>query len=91
LANAEPERGEGASRRSLGHLPKAGEALIKAKAAYGHGKWLAWLKQNIRFNERQAQRYMGLAKCDVTSDLDDQWRILSGNAPEAHSPRSKRQ
>src|SRR6266545_1118787 len=31
--------------------------------------------------ERKAQRYMSLAKCDVTSDLDEQWQIISGRAP----------
>jgi hypothetical protein len=33
--------------------------------------------------DRRAYQYMRLAKCDVTSHLEDKWRLISGNAPEA--------
>jgi hypothetical protein len=77
--NAEHAAGEQAAREGLEHFRAAGEALVKAKAQCGHGKWLPWLKKNIKCGDRQARRYMALAKLDVTSDLESQWQVLSGN------------
>jgi hypothetical protein len=81
--NAAHQAGEEATRRGLEHYRAAGEALIRAKRQCGHGRWLGWIERHLRFGERQARRYMALAKSDVTSDLDAQWRIISGNAPPA--------
>src|SRR5262249_29472399 len=81
IANAAHEEGEQLSREGLARFRAAGEALIKAKKQCGHGEWLGWREKNIRFSERQTQRYMRLAKSDVTSDLESQWQIISGNAP----------
>jgi hypothetical protein len=80
-ANAEHEAGERLTRKGLEHYRAAGEALRKAKAQCGHGKWLAWLKANVKFSQQQASRYMQLAKLPVTSNLEDQWRVISGNVP----------
>jgi hypothetical protein len=77
-AHAEGER---LTHKGLEHFHRAGEALLQAKAQCGHGKWLKWLKENIRFSERQAQNYMRLAKSAVTADLEDEWRKIQGNAP----------
>jgi hypothetical protein len=44
-ANAEHEAGQRAELASLEHYRKAGEALLKAKAAAGHGNWLEALKK----------------------------------------------
>jgi Protein of unknown function (DUF3102) len=41
---------------------KAGEALIEAKKAVGHGNWLPWLREHCEISERTAQTYMRLAK-----------------------------
>lgn len=84
--NAAHEAGEGAARQGLEHFRAAGEALLKAKAQCAHGKWLAWLEKNIRCGRTQAWRYMALAKCSVTEHLDEQWRIISGNAPDDDDP-----
>jgi hypothetical protein len=84
--NASHEAGEGATRKGLEHFRAAGEALRKAKAACGHGKWLAWLKTNVRCSQQQASRYMRLAKLPVTSNLADQWRVILGNAPDEDFP-----
>jgi ParB family chromosome partitioning protein len=78
--NADHEAGEELTRRGLEHYRAAGEKLLLAKERCGHGKWLKWAKANLRFGERKAQRYMELAKCDVTSDLTEEWRRISGNA-----------
>jgi hypothetical protein len=84
--NAAHIAGEAAARRGLEHFREAGEKLQKAKAQCGHGKWTDWLKKNLKFSPRRAQRYMALAKCDVTSDLEEQWRVISGNAREEAPP-----
>lgn len=79
--NAEHAAGEAAASKGLEHYRRAGERLLQAKKQCGHGKWLAWLKANVKASERRARQYMALAKSAVTADLEDQWRIISGNAP----------
>ena len=45
----------------------------------------------VSFSEVQAQRYMQLAKVDVTSNLEEYWRVILGNADEvsADEPASE--
>jgi Protein of unknown function (DUF3102) len=75
LANAGFDAGEDAARQGVKHYIAAGEALVKAKALCGHGKWLTWAEKNLRFGLRQAQRLMQLyherdqLKYDMTSYL----------------------
>jgi hypothetical protein len=59
-ANAEHEAGQRAELASLEHYRKAGEALLKAKAAAGHGKWLGALKRTT-IPQQRASEYMRLA------------------------------
>ena len=75
------EDAEEAARRGLDHYRRAGEALLKAKAFCPHGTWLRWLKENVAVSQQQASRYMQLAKLPVTSNLAEEWRRISGNAP----------
>jgi hypothetical protein len=60
-ANAEHEAGEQAQRVSLEHYRKAGEALLRAKAAAGHGNWLKLLREQGRMSQQRASEYMRLA------------------------------
>lgn len=41
---------------------RVGELLLRAKAAVGHGNWLAWLEGNVAFGVREAQRYTRIAQ-----------------------------
>src|SRR4051794_38758220 len=68
---------------TLRRFRSAGENLGKAKELCDHGHWKAWLNVNFKLSERQAQRYVGFSKTDVTSDLKEEerrWRAISGNA-----------
>ena len=55
----------------------AGDLLIEAKRQLEHGQWLPWLRDHVKISEREAQRYMRLArnravteaKNDTVSDL----------------------
>lgn len=76
--NSEHAAGEEATRAGLEHYRAAGEALLKAKKQCGHGKWLAWLAKNVKCSDRQARRYMALAKLEPGSDLEEKWRELYG-------------
>jgi hypothetical protein len=38
-----------------------GELLLEAKRACGHGKWLIWLKVNVKCSQQSANVYMRLA------------------------------
>ena len=60
--NAAHEAGEHATRRGLEEFRVAGEALLIAKKRCGHGKWLSWLKQNVRFSKETAEAYMRVAR-----------------------------
>ena len=46
----------------LEHATAAGNALLKAKAALPHGRWLPWLKSKCDLSERMAQNYMVVAQ-----------------------------
>jgi hypothetical protein len=61
-ANAEHEAGQRKERESLEHYRKAGEALLRAKAAAGHGSWLKVLKEKCRIPQQRASEYMRLAE-----------------------------
>ena len=53
---------EHAMRGGLGHAYRAGELLVKAKAACAHGEWLPWLEENFEGSQPTASRYMMIAK-----------------------------
>jgi hypothetical protein len=60
--NAEHQEAEGAMRAGLAHAKNAGELLLEAKRRCPHGRWLPWLRANVRFGERTAQAYMRVAR-----------------------------
>lgn len=39
-----------------------GQRLCEAKELLPHGEWLPWLANNVQFSERQAQKFMALAR-----------------------------
>jgi len=84
--NREHDAGEVAARDVLEHFRSAGEALIRAKALCGHGRWLTWLKANVRFSPRTAQAYMRVAthwdKCATAADLRAALRQLTDDLPD---------
>ncbi len=51
----------GKAREALQHARRAGELLLQAKAAIGHGAFGKWLTEHISFAERTAQAYMRIA------------------------------
>ncbi|MEW9838492.1 DUF3102 domain-containing protein [Mesorhizobium marinum] len=58
---------EKATRLAAGKAIFTGNSLIEAKALVKHGKWLPFLKE-AGIGERQAQRYMTLARSGLKSD-----------------------
>jgi hypothetical protein len=65
----------GEMKTSIQKAIRIGELLEGQKKIEGHGKWLPWLKANVKFGERQAQRYINcfgnrkLANTTPKSDL----------------------
>jgi len=49
-------------RRTLPQAIRIGELLGEAKTKIPHGRWLDWMGEHCGFGERDAQRYMRLAK-----------------------------
>jgi hypothetical protein len=41
---------------------RVGELLIEQKAECGHGKWLLWLKANVKFSKSSAENFMNAYK-----------------------------
>ena len=76
--NAEHQAGEADMESGFKRFQTAGLLLFKAKSECGHGNWLAWVKNNLKFGERRAQRYMALARARG-ADLDERWRVICGN------------
>jgi hypothetical protein len=82
--NAAHEAGEAKSRARLDDYRRAGELLLKVQAALPHGRWLPWLKGNVRFSKTQAYRYMEWANFPSTGTLAEaeaEWQRISGNVP----------
>jgi len=81
--NSAHKAGEESTRRGLEHFREAGLRLLKAKDQVGHGKWLAWLKENVHFSAATAKRYMALArrwdevKSLTVSDLKGALKLLT--------------
>ena len=48
--------------KAVEHAVEAGKLLIEAKKGLDHGKWSEWLTENVSVTDRQAQKYMRLAK-----------------------------
>ena len=84
--NAAIQMGEQSAKVGAEQFRRAGLALVKAKASIPHGEWNKWLAANIKRNERQAQRWIKLAKSDAASDLKEQWSIICGHKDEPEPP-----
>jgi hypothetical protein len=55
------EAGRAAGRSAIENAIRAGETLVSAKKALGHGNWLAWLEANCgNISDTTAQKYMRL-------------------------------
>lgn len=77
LINDEHAAVEGASLTTLEHAHAAGQLLLEAKQAVGHGNWLDWVAKNVKFSVRTAQRYIRLAeKYDTVTHLTDHSEAL---------------
>jgi len=69
-------------KTSLEKALRIGELLAEQKKSLKHGEWLLWIKANLPFSERAAQRYMGvyykqeLIKSANVSDLNSAYRLL---------------
>src|SRR4051812_7222417 len=61
-ANAEHEAGRLAEMKSLEHYRRAGEMLLKAKEAAGHGNWEKVRKEHCRIPQQRSSEYMRLAE-----------------------------
>jgi hypothetical protein len=60
--NAAHERCEHEARNALAAAIAAGKLLIDAREKIAHGKWLPWMRGNLKFSERTAQGYMRVAR-----------------------------
>jgi hypothetical protein len=82
--NAAHKSGEESTRRGLAHFRVAGEALLKAKKAVGHGGFKAWVEKHVHFSYRTAAGYMRVAreweKCATVAHLRDALRMLTEDA-----------
>jgi Protein of unknown function (DUF3102) len=73
---------------------RIGELLIKAKAEIGHGKFTAWITENLPFTERTARNYMRIvnhkeeiAAAGVT-ELSAVYQMIADNRNTSDEPRT---
>jgi Protein of unknown function (DUF3102) len=50
------------ARSAMEHAIRCGVLLLEAKASLAHGEWLPWIAANLSFGDRQARKYLSLAK-----------------------------
>lgn len=73
-------------------IVQLGEALEAKKAALGYGNWAPWVKANLDFDPRQANRYMTVArrKDEISqgeSDLTSMKKILAALPPSENKQK----
>jgi ParB family chromosome partitioning protein len=70
--------GEASQAKALARYRRCGELLLRAKRLVGRGRWIAWLRANVKIKRRRVEQYMELAQS--TAPLDwQQWQEISGN------------
>jgi hypothetical protein len=69
-ANREHSQAQMAARQAVKHAVEAGELLLKAKEAVGHGNFIKWIEENFEGTPRHATRYMRLAKAADQKRID---------------------
>jgi hypothetical protein len=50
------------ARKATHHAVEAGKLLLEVKGALPHGQFTDWIAKNLIVSERQAQRYMAVAR-----------------------------
>lgn len=74
---------------------RIGELLNKAKAEIGHGKFTAWITENLPFTERTARNYMRIAnrKEEIAAagvtELSAVYQMIADSRNTSDEPRSE--
>src|SRR5690349_1865317 len=82
--NAAHRAGEAARQKGLEWYRQAGQDLLRVQDQLPRGKWLRWLRDNVECSQRQAYRYMELAKVEATAsfeELEQEWQRINGHNP----------
>jgi hypothetical protein len=94
--NDEHHKYERAVGECLAHARRVGQLLIDAKARCKHGEWEAWVQANLTFGDRQARKYMRIARSwdrgqigTGSSDLsiNAALKLLAADEPAPPTPR----
>jgi len=72
---------------------EAGDTLMRVKAGLDHGEWLPWLKANVQFSARTAEKYMrcyerrdelkAKFESDSNFSLSDAYALIEGTGQRA--------
>ncbi len=68
--NREHRHAQSSAQQAVKHAVEAGELLLKAKEAVGHGGFTKWIEENFEGKPRHARRYMRLAKAADQDRID---------------------
>src|SRR5689334_8802890 len=72
---------ESTARRAVVHFVDCGTKLLDVKARLGHGNFTDWMKANLSFGIRTAQRYMQAAeRSRLTRTKNDTVSLLTVSA-----------
>jgi hypothetical protein len=59
------EANQAAAQAAMPYHQAVGEKLLEAKASLAHGEFESWIKRNLKISQRQARRYMQLARSAI--------------------------
>lgn len=82
LIRAELDAGDAAG---VEHYRRAGEMLLEAKSQVSHGEWQGWLQRNFHRSERQALKYMQLARIAKSAPKGGFETLQDAVAPNRHA------
>ena len=80
----------GELKMTIAKAIRIGELLVKQKEICGHGNWLPWIKANLKFTDKSAERYMKAfdkrSKFDTVSNMSLVQFIEDAPSSEEEAP-----
>ena len=87
------------ARMTLANAIEAGDTLMRVKAGLAHGQWLPWLKANVPFSDRTAEKYMRCYErraelktkfeSDSNFSLSEAYALIEGTSQHAAAAQTR--
>ena len=84
--NADHQAGEASASQGLERFRAAEQKLIKAKEKCDHGRWLEWLKKNVKVKKSRVYQYIAFAKLPWCPTYVERLEKLTTRPMTKHGP-----